>query len=96
MKKYADQIKINYTDIFEDGMQEKYIEEMANIFKRVNEKYLESMQERYKEKYEAKHPDDFWVLVVIDKDERNICDQKYIESALFEKHNIKSVRMTLE
>ena len=39
---------------------------------------------------------DVWVLFVCEDDERNLCDQKVIEVELMIKHNVRSMRKTLE
>lgn len=37
-----------------------------------------------------------WVAFIIDTSERNIIDQKWIETTLFEEFKIKSMRVTFE
>ena len=41
------------------------------------------MRNRFNEEYKDRDISEFRVLFVIDKEERNICDQKWIEYQLF-------------
>ena len=52
------------------------------------------MASRFPDKYETMKETDVRVLFVIEDEERNICDQKWIEHQIYQAHKIKSMRMT--
>jgi len=56
------------------------------------------VQERFPDSEENKRltRKDVWALIVIEKSERNIGDQKMLEAALYFDHGIKSIRMSLQ
>ena len=60
---------------------------MGKIFKRTLERYIEEMKKKgfNNERYEKITIKDIWVLFVIDEEERNVCDQKWIEIEIYEK-----------
>ncbi|CDW80919.1 glutathione synthetase [Stylonychia lemnae] len=94
--KYADSLSFNYTpdQIKDDGLGKSYIKDLASTFKDAVQRYHEDMTRRFPDLYEDRKLESHWVLFVIDKEERNICDQKWIEYQLYHDHGIKSMRMT--
>lgn len=46
--------------------------------------------------YQSKSPKDFWVLFVVDKGERNVIDQKWIEIEVYERFGVRSMRKTFK
>jgi glutathione synthase len=54
------------------------------------------MSKRYPEKYQGKQLKQFWVLFVIEKNERNLGDQKCLETEIYDSHGIKTLRATFE
>jgi glutathione synthase len=95
--KYGPRLELSYQEHakLDDNLGQDYIKKIADVFKRANEQYLQSMKARYPAKYEKVTSKDLWTLFVIDKEERNICDQKWIEHELYRLHGMKSMRLTL-
>lgn len=94
--KYRDQLQLNYTENLDDGLSKDNIPEMAAIFNRSVEHYLASMVKIHPESYLGIKTQDLYILFVIDQQERNICDQKWIECEAWERYGLRSFRMTLE
>ena len=67
----------------------KFTDEMCANFKVAINHYSKSVKERFE--HEAKDP---WVLFVVEDSERNLLDQKIIETQLQFEHGIKSIRAT--
>jgi hypothetical protein len=88
--KYDHRLSLNYSDTqeYDDMINAENYQQMARVFKRTCELYLQNSGTS------AKSVMELWVLFVIDEGERNICDQKLIEVDLFEKHGICSLRVT--
>jgi hypothetical protein len=57
---------------------------------------LDSMKKRFPALYEGKECREFWVLFVIEKNERNLGDQKCLETEIYDSHGIKTLRATFE
>ena len=53
--------------------------EVANAFKRAVENYILSMKKRDGDKYSNTTVEDIWVLMVVEKNERNLGDQRLLE-----------------
>lgn len=56
--------------------------------------YYQNMKERYGDEYTSKFKD-IWTVFVIEKGERNNCDQKQIEIGLYETQGIRTMRLNL-
>ena len=69
----------------DDFLSSDNIGEMARVFHRSCQMYVAGKLTK---------ASDCWVLFVIDESERNICDQKLIEIQAFEKHGVRSLRLT--
>lgn len=74
---------------FCNNKQTNFLKDMASTFQTVIEMYKKTQQEKYSRK-----PEDAWVLFVVEDVERNVVDQKLIETELLLKTGIKSIRMT--
>jgi len=68
---------------------ENFTDDMLDSFREAITRYSESVMEKYQHKAE-----DPWVLFVVEEKERNVIDQKIIETELQFKFGIKSMRMT--
>jgi len=70
------------------------VDEIALVFKRTLNAYIQSMASRFPDYYGTMKETDVRVLFVIEDEERNICDKKWIEHQIYQAHKIKSMRMT--
>ena len=71
--KYADKISLNYPEEVQDELSKSNIEAMAGVFYRSCQLYAGDKQRKYLGEPQLK-PNQYWVLFVIDNNERNICD----------------------
>ena len=87
LDKYSDKLTLNYSHEEDDQLSKNNIETMAAVFFRSCQLYSEHKHRTFPEipKQEATK---LWALFVIDENERNICDQKWVEVALYEAHGV--------
>ena len=76
-------------------MSKNNIESIAKAFSRACQVYSQERKKKYPD-LSSNDPSRYWVLFVIDEHERNICDQKWIETAAYERYGIRSMRLTLQ
>ncbi len=57
---------------------------------------MDSISKRFPDTYQIRQAKDLWVLFVIEKNERNLGDQKCLESEIYDSHGIKTLRATFE
>lgn len=71
--------------------------ELGNKCAKAVDLFIKSVQERFPDSEQNKSltRKDVWALIVIEKTDRNIGDQKMLEAALYFDHGIKSMRMSL-
>ena len=101
--KYEGQIEYNYKPLkpldfdadlartveFGNTAQNSFTEKMVANFKTAMEHYKRTLKEKFN--IESQDP---WVLFVVEDKERNVVDQKIIETELQKHTGIKSMRMT--
>lgn len=99
LDKYSAQLSQykNYNDDWQytDFLSYQNIEKVAESFFRACEWYSEERRKKYPE-LPTNDTSKYWVLFVIDENERNICDQKWIEIESYEKFRVRSMRLTLQ
>ena len=95
LDKYSDKLNFQYTesDHLEDGFGLSQGKQIGVAFKRGVELYFESMK-KGKRGYTTSKVSDVWALFIIEENERNLGDQKCLESELYDRQGIKTLRAT--
>ena len=95
LDKYSDKLNLQYSkrDHLEDGFGLSQGEQIGIEFKRGIQLYFESMKKSDRG-YTTSKIDDVWVLFIVEENERNLGDQKCLESELYDRQGIKTLRAT--